>query len=201
MGDPWLACHTGIRVDTALPFPPPSRLSRYFCFGWGCVLFSVHGSRRFHDVKVHLAMAPVAVMLNLHADALTTVCNWNQSSPLFTTNLVLQLSDWRSAPTAYPLWSKPHCTIWPHQLPSWHCAKLQAKKSKLPPQTSWESGPETPWHFRRPASTNRWPWQCWWWRLIGLCTGPSPVLFCGPQWQTALRIKLKLLLLQCHWAC
>ena len=22
------------------------------------------------------------------------------------------------APTAYPLWSKPRCTVWPHQLPS-----------------------------------------------------------------------------------
>ena len=36
------------------------------------------------------------------------------------------------APTAYPL-CKPHCTVWPNQLPSWHCAKWQVKKSKLPP--------------------------------------------------------------------
>ena len=42
---------------------------------------------------------------------------------------------------------------------------------------------------------------CWWWRLIGLCTGPSPVHFCGPQQQMASSTNLKLLLLQCHRAC
>ena len=103
-------------------------VSLFFVCGWGCVLFSVHGSRRFHDVKVHLAMAPVAVMLNLHADALTAVCNWKYQRRRPTTGIkVAHFSPpfgatavglTQRAPTAYPLWSKPHCTVWPHQLPS-----------------------------------------------------------------------------------
>ena len=36
-------------------------------------------------------------------------------------------------PTAYPSWRKLRCTAWPHQLPNSHCARLQVKKSKLPP--------------------------------------------------------------------
>ena len=38
-----------------------------------------------------------------------------------------------STPTAYPSWRKLRCTAWPHQLPNSHCARLQVKKSKLPP--------------------------------------------------------------------
>jgi hypothetical protein len=103
-------------------------VSLFFVCGWGCVLFSVHGSRRFHDVKVHLAMAPVAVMLNLHADALTAVCNWKYQRRRPTTGIKVAHSSppfgatavrlTQRAPTAYPLWSKSHWTVWPHQLPS-----------------------------------------------------------------------------------
>ena len=93
-----------------------------------CMQSSVHGSRRFHDVKVHLAMAPVAVMLNPHADALTAVCNWKYQRRRPTTGIkvVAHFSPpfgatavglTQRAPTAYPLWSKPHCT-WPHQCPA-----------------------------------------------------------------------------------
>ena len=52
-----------------------SRCLVVVCLFVGVWVFSVHGSCRFNDVKVHLAMAPVAVVLNLHADALTAVCN------------------------------------------------------------------------------------------------------------------------------
>ena len=37
MGDPRLACHTGIRVDTVLPIPPPSRCLVVFLFVGGGV--------------------------------------------------------------------------------------------------------------------------------------------------------------------
>ena len=35
----------------------------------------MHGSCSFNDVKVHLAMAPDAVVFNLHADAPAVICN------------------------------------------------------------------------------------------------------------------------------
>ena len=58
-------------------------------------------------------MAPVSIMLNLRADALTAAQNsllpvtiWCYSCPIDT-----------ALPT-YPKWNKLRCTAWPNQLPS-----------------------------------------------------------------------------------
>ena len=95
----------------------------------------------FHDVKVHLAMAPVAVMLNLHADALTAVCNWKYQRGRPTTGIkVAHFSPpfgatavglAQRAPTAYPTWSKPYCTVWPHCTISASFEVSQAQKALL----------------------------------------------------------------------
>ena len=92
MGDPWLAPFTS----------PPTSLS--CCLGlvvevrvfW---LF-VHGSGSFDDVKVHLAMAPDAVVLNLHTDALEVICNSEYQCRRPTTGITVA-SSCRTY-TAYP---------------------------------------------------------------------------------------------------
>ena len=51
----------------------------------------VHGSGSFDDVKVHLAMAPDAVVLNLHTDALEVICNSEYQRRRPTTGITVAL--------------------------------------------------------------------------------------------------------------
>ena len=83
-------------------------------------------------------MAPDAVVLNLHTDALEVICNGEYQRRRPTTRITVAsfapaVELTQPTPTAYPSWRKLHCTAWPHQLPNSHCARLQVKKSKLPP--------------------------------------------------------------------
>ena len=58
------------------PLPPLfSLLCSWSSVGGGGPLFPCLVVVDWNDVKVHLAMAPVAVMLNLRADALTAACS------------------------------------------------------------------------------------------------------------------------------
>ena len=81
-------------------------------------------------------MAPDAVVLNLHTDALEVICNSEHQRRRSTTGITVALFCTSSrAHTAYPdsisvMEKAPHG---PHQLPNSHCARLQVKKSKLPP--------------------------------------------------------------------
>ena len=114
----WLLC---------LPSPLVVCLCWFGCEGEG-FLFMVHSSCSFNDVKVHLAMAPDAVVLNLHADALTVICNEKYQRRRPTTGITVAhlfppfgataVGLTQPAPTAYPSWRKLRCTAWPHQLPS-----------------------------------------------------------------------------------
>ena len=51
----------------------------------------VHGSGSFDDVKVHLTMAPDAVVLNLHTDALEVICNSEYQRRRPTTGITVAL--------------------------------------------------------------------------------------------------------------
>ena len=67
-------------------------------------------------------MAPDAVVLNLHTDALEVICNGEYQRRRPTTRITVAsfapaVELTQPTPTAYPSWRKLHCTAWPHQLP------------------------------------------------------------------------------------
>ena len=164
----------------ATPLHLPSHfvvfLSWSCCGGEGFLLF-VHGSGSFDDVTVHLAMAPVAVMLNLRADALAAAYHGNSQRGRPTTGsrtaycpsptgaAAVQLTQPATAVISslfcllacngrrccQPLGNINYSTdsVPSHYRRDWCCH-----------QTSRQGMSETPRYPRHPTSENHWPWDC-----------------------------------------
>ena len=90
---PVVPCNASYALD-GFPLPPSPLLCFWFSVGGGGLFFPCFVAVDYNVVKVYLPMAPVAVMLNLRADALTAACSRDYQRGRPTTGSKAAVTNW-----------------------------------------------------------------------------------------------------------